>query len=313
MIARAPGKLVISGAYSVLEGAPAIVAAVDRYAEADTARTAERETAEVRAAIDAGKMKRAPWFDASALRATLPDGRDVKLGLGSSAAILVASMAAAWAQEDRTLDSRVMLWAAIAAHREAQRGGSGIDVAASVFGGVIACRLAPDRSLAVQPHVLPQGFELHVFASPMPSSTQELVGKVHAFASRSRAEYARLIDRAKDGAMRATAASSPSMFVEALRVQASALSSLGQASGAGIFTPDVITLGEVAEHEDAVFFPSGAGGGDVALFAGVRPPSERFHAAAKALGRTHIPMVIGAPGVQLISTSAPHSPRGPAV
>ena len=31
MIARAPGKLVLSGAYAVLEGAPALVCAVDRY------------------------------------------------------------------------------------------------------------------------------------------------------------------------------------------------------------------------------------------------------------------------------------------
>ncbi len=38
MIARAPGKIVISGAYAVREGAPAIVAAVDRYAVADGAR-----------------------------------------------------------------------------------------------------------------------------------------------------------------------------------------------------------------------------------------------------------------------------------
>ena len=35
MRARAPGKLVLSGAYAVLEGAPALVAAVDRYAVAD--------------------------------------------------------------------------------------------------------------------------------------------------------------------------------------------------------------------------------------------------------------------------------------
>ena len=35
VIARAPGKVVLSGAYAVLEGAPALVAAVDRYVVAD--------------------------------------------------------------------------------------------------------------------------------------------------------------------------------------------------------------------------------------------------------------------------------------
>ena len=86
MRACAPGKLVLSGAYSVLEGAPAIVSAVDRYVCCDSARPAELITPEVRAALPAGAD--APLFDASALRA---EGR--KLGLGSSAAILVASLA----------------------------------------------------------------------------------------------------------------------------------------------------------------------------------------------------------------------------
>jgi phosphomevalonate kinase len=309
MIARAPGKLVISGAYSVLEGAQAIVAAVDRYAEADTAQPAQQLTAEVRVAIEAGKMKRAPSFDASALRVKLTDGTDVKLGLGSSAAILVASMAAAWAAEDRTLDSRVMLWAAIAAHREAQRGGSGIDVAASVFGGVIVCRLGPGGSLAVQPHSLPAGFELQVFASQTPASTQEMVRKVRAFAAKSPGEYASYMGRAKAGAARAVTAVAPPDLVDALRTQGGALAELGAASGAPIFTPDVVALASVAEEEGAVFYPSGAGGGDVALFAGVAPPSARFLAEAAAVGRVRIPMQVGAPGVQLISTGSP--PRTP--
>jgi hypothetical protein len=78
MRACAPGKLVLSGAYSVLEGAPAIVSAVDRYACCNSARPASLVTDEVRAALPSGN---APEFDAAALRA---DGR--KLGLGSSRA-----------------------------------------------------------------------------------------------------------------------------------------------------------------------------------------------------------------------------------
>ena len=69
----------------MLEGAPAIVSAVNRYVIADTNQTTDFVTDEVKSA----KLSSAPWFDATELR----DGNH-KLGLGSSAAILVASLAA---------------------------------------------------------------------------------------------------------------------------------------------------------------------------------------------------------------------------
>src|SRR5262245_51622652 len=135
MIARAPGKLVLSGAYSVLEGAPCIVAAVDRYAIADAARAADLVTDEVRAAVEAGELPRPVGFDASALRDRAPDGTSRKLGLGSSAAILAASLAAArgGAFADEAAMREAIFPLALAAHRRAQGGGSGVDVAASVF------------------------------------------------------------------------------------------------------------------------------------------------------------------------------------
>ena len=51
MKARAPGKLVMSGAYAVLEGAPALATAVDRYAVADTERAPDRYSREVLAVL----------------------------------------------------------------------------------------------------------------------------------------------------------------------------------------------------------------------------------------------------------------------
>lgn len=129
-IARAPGKLVLSGAYSVLTGAPALVVAVDRYALADSARAASFLTPEVQAALG---DRAPPWFDASELR----DG-DKKLGLGSSAAILVASLAALELATDPALSDDALCARvyerALVAHRAAQGGGSGVDVAASQRG-----------------------------------------------------------------------------------------------------------------------------------------------------------------------------------
>ena len=71
-VARAPGKLVVTGAYAVLEGATSIVAAVDRYATADSGRPPTRVTEEVAAAITAGYLDGALDFDASPLRAPRP-------------------------------------------------------------------------------------------------------------------------------------------------------------------------------------------------------------------------------------------------
>ena len=75
----------ISGAYSVLHGAPAIVSAVARFATVDTERKASIVTEEVKAAL--AREQAAPWFDATELREGVR-----KLGLGSSAAVLVASL-----------------------------------------------------------------------------------------------------------------------------------------------------------------------------------------------------------------------------
>lgn len=117
--ARAPGKLLLSGAYAVLSGAPALVTAVDRYVLSDSLRAATFLTPEVHAALG---DRPAPWFDASALR-----DAGKKLGLGSSAAILVASLAALELDrepglDDQTLCSRIYEPARLA-HRIAEFAG----------------------------------------------------------------------------------------------------------------------------------------------------------------------------------------------
>src|SRR4051812_23142786 len=86
----APGKLVLSGAYAVLDGAAAIVVAVDRHARAGTRERAPTRSPELLAAFGEGP---APICDTSSMR---ENGK--KLGLGSSAAALVAALGAdeAW-------------------------------------------------------------------------------------------------------------------------------------------------------------------------------------------------------------------------
>ncbi|WP_437301247.1 hypothetical protein [Sorangium sp. So ce426] len=330
MIVRAPGKLVLSGAYAVLEGAPALVAAVDRYVLADPARPAALVTEEVQAAIDAGALDAAAWFDASALRSAAPEPplaspgappREAsrKLGLGSSAAILVATLAARAAAasearaarastEDRRApawDPRALFLDALAAHRRAQGGGSGVDVAASVYGGVLCCRLGPGGELDVAPHALPGGLVIEVFASDASARTSAMLERVRALAAREPEVHRALLGAAAEGARAAIEAADARALVAALDRQVDALAELGDRSGAPIVTPALRRLRSAAAAEGAAITPSGAGGGDVSLFVGGAPPSTAWLAAAREAGLERVPMSLGAPGVHVLDAAPP--------
>lgn len=300
MRARAPGKVVLSGAYAVLEGAPALVAAVDRYAIADSARPAAFVTPEVRAALGEGF---APWFDASALR----EGEH-KLGLGSSAAILVASLAALALDADPTLEAgelaRRVFPRALAAHARAQGGGSGIDVAASAFGGVLrATRTA--SGLDVRPVSLPAGVVIRVLSLGRGASTPELVARVRALRERDPALHARCLSAqalASEQAARAIDAGDAAAFIAALAAQTEALTELGRAAGASIVTPEITALRAAAAAQGAAILPSGAGGGDVALWVSSSPEV----GVPEPTTLTPVSLTLGAPGVHAL----PPGPSG---
>jgi phosphomevalonate kinase len=300
MRARAPGKLVLSGAYSVLERAPALVAAVDRYVVADTARAAEIVTAEVAEAVKRGLIPRAIGFDANALREPLADGSSRKLGLGSSAAILVATLAAFDLTSEDLRDA--LFLNALDIHRTAQGGGSGLDVAASCFGGVLRFQLgAPTSSghptIRTEPHRLPDAV-FETWACPQSAGTSGMLARVRQLAAADPAEYAACIEPAKDAAARAAAARDGTALLTALVDQRNALARLGAAADIPIMTAEIAELHALALGEGACFYPSGAGGGDIALYAGERASSRAFRARAGALGLARLELCIGAPGVE---------------
>ncbi len=299
--ARAPGKLVLSGAYAVLSGAPALVVAVDRYALADSAREATFLAPEVQAAL--GEQP-PPWFDANDLRE-----RGQKLGLGSSAAILVASLAALELDQtpglaDGALCERVYA-RALTAHRTAQGGGSGVDVAASAHGGVLAARrLADGRTLELSPAALPSALVFDVWACSAAASTAAFLARIAEFAARDAAGHrtciaaqAEAAERALDAAQRGAALD----FVAAIARQVETLSALGNAANAAIVTPELGELAVLARGEGAAFLPAGAGGGDVAYYVGLQAPSAEFSARARALGLTRVELRLGARGVHSVA------------
>lgn len=291
MRARAPGKLVLSGAYAVLEGATALVAAVDRYVLADSARAPDLVTPEVRAAIGDAP---APWFDAAALR----EGGQ-KLGLGSSAAILVASLGALALEKEPGLGASELaervFARALAAHAEAQGGGSGIDVAASTYGGVLAARRT-SGGLALRAVTLPSELRVHVLSLGRAASTPELIGRVRALRERDPTLHTACLAAqaaASEAAVDAVDAGDAPAFVRALRAQTAALTRLGEAAGAPIVTSELRELEALAEQAGAALLPSGAGGGDVALWVSLAADAP----APENLPVSPLKVGLGAPGL----------------
>src|SRR5256885_8064978 len=115
MIATAPGKLIVTGEYAVLDGAPAIVLAIDRRAIAQRNATPRGSSPFLLAVADEIAARRGPSDEAT--RAALEISVDstafyhqlTKLGLGSSAAVTVAATALALGATDAKLGLEVAL------------------------------------------------------------------------------------------------------------------------------------------------------------------------------------------------------------
>lgn len=296
MRALAPGKLVLTGAYAVLDGAPAIAAAVDRYAIADTARWTTTPSVEIHAAFGA---RPAPEVDVAMLENR--SGR--KLGLGSSAAALVAALGATALDRGEDISDPIVRHAlfrhAREAHARAQHGGSGVDVATSVFGGVIQYTVE-EYEAAVDAVEWPSGLVLATYFTGHSARTSDLLARVRAARERSPQGMARMAAAlfsaavAAAGAMRRDA----SEFVQCARAYGALLSELGTLADAPIVPEACAELARIAATEDAAFLPSGAGGGDVAVWLGVSDPSELFAAQAERLGFSSLALRIDWGGVR---------------
>ncbi len=290
MKARAPGKLVVAGAYVVLDGADALVLAVDRYAEADARVRDPSPSREVRAAFG---DRPAPRVD---VHAFYTEGR--KLGLGSSAAQLVAALGAE-AVAKGPLDEearREILAAATVAHQAAQGGGSGIDVAASVYGGALSFNVgrAPQR--------LPlPAFPFSVFFSGQSARTSDFLARVRAFRGRDAAAYAgqaAAIGSASAEVLAAFTAGRP--LAQAARGYGRALAAFGQAADIPIVPEAFAALSRSADAEEGAFVVAGAGGGDVGIFYGT--PSAAFEHEAARLGFSPLNLAPAPAGVELVES-----------
>lgn len=298
----APGKLILSGAYVVLEGAPSLVVAVDRGAIADSVAWGPTRSAELAAAFSA---EHAPRVDVSAM---LEGGQ--KLGLGASAASLVAALALGEAEAGAALDDdatrRRVFLAARRAHATAQGGGSGVDIAASVYGGLLRYELGADGLGSVRALDVPEDLSIRAYFTGASASTPALRAAVDALRDRDPSRHAScfaelraIAERACDCVQRGATGA----FVAALADSLDGLARLGDAAGAPIVPTSLRPLGDAARREGAAFLMSGAGGGDVAVHVGTDAPSPALEVELARKGLVNVPVVVDHLGVRVLEAA----------
>ncbi|MCC5793837.1 MAG: hypothetical protein JJT85_03775 [Chromatiales bacterium] len=223
---------------------------------------------------------------------TLADGTRSKLGLGSSAAVTVALTGALLALLGRRLPPQGMLALCLDAHRRLQGGlGSGIDVAASLHGGVVA----RDVSGGILPVSWPDPLRMLAIWTGAGASTTMLVGRYEAWQQREPGAFSAHLGRMKATAERvqqAWRAARLGALLPALADYDAALLQLDEAAGIGIYTPEHRRLRELARAQGLVYKPSGAGGGDFGVVFGADPQALgrlRAQCAAEGLVTMDVP------------------------
>lgn len=298
MIAIAPGKAVLSGEYAVLHGAPAFAVAVDRYA---VARLAKDDTGSpfIAAAMQAAARHLGVDLPAGAITVdtSLLYAGGRKLGLGSSAAVTVATMGLAWAASGRSLtDRQTLLRLAAAAHDQAQgRRGSGIDVATSLWGGLLRYRLENNHP-EVTPASLPAGIELTLLATGESASTPKLLASVGALGPARILAVLGEPAAAFDAAMTSGGTRALIAAVERYR---QGMATLGLEAGSTIVTAEHERIAELARRAGGAAKPSGAGGGDLAVAFTVGAEATSRLRAELARAGFHPLMGAPAPGLRL--------------
>lgn len=158
--ASAPGNLMLLGEHAVLRGQWSLICAVNQRLRVELTPRAD-DRIRLQSALGSLEMSRQALVDAPAFRFVcaairrhqpeLPSGFDLRIesafshqvGLGSSAAVTVSTVAVLAAWLGKAPDPDAVFLESVAVVRAVQGVGSGADVAACVHGGVIAYRADP--------------------------------------------------------------------------------------------------------------------------------------------------------------------------
>ena len=264
VVTSAPGKIVLSGEYAVLDGEPAISMAVDRRAVVTLADSSNGECnlstpgfagADKYRLLDAVCDRVRPKKNIELDTHAFSDSGN-KIGIGSSAALTVALVAS-------LSESEAVLSEALLAHRAFQGGsGSGVDVATAVQGGLIEFEM---RSQAVTSLVWPAELCVRVIWTGVPASTEAKLEKLAAQATRpSRSALLLAAPRMAEAWRSGDADRIMTDYIPYIGV----LRQFSVDHDLGIFDAGHDQLTDAAMLGDLVYKPAGAGGGDIGILFG---------------------------------------------
>ena len=232
-----------------------------------------------------------------------------KLGLGSSAAVTVALMRAVMAYlgiQGLEVSEQALFERAHTLHRNMQGGvGSGLDIAASVFGGLVAFGASEPGAM-----VVPEKLEALSWPAMAPvfvglsASTTDLVMKVNTWRDCEPLLFNDLMAQMRR-VSQDVIASSRSSDLQAVRQGCTAycglMQKLGELSGADIISDAHRSLRDASMRKGFDYKPSGAGGGDLGIIlATEREALEQFRATVEELGGSWTELGISSHGVRLV-------------
>jgi mevalonate kinase len=313
--ATAPGKLVIVGEYGVLEGASAIAAAVDVRARAVVSETGNRARNALADAVIATVRDHFPdrqFADPGISINTddffvVDDGERLKLGLGSSAAAIVALTGALMRTVELPTGETGILELCYAAHRAFQSGrGSGIDIAAALIGGVVGIQPGATGSAPAAASLnWPDGLLMLPVWSGRGASTPELLSQFESYRQRDSGGFERhmaQLRRFAESAYTAWAGGGPAAeIMTALAAYDEALRAMDHDGAIGIGTATHDALRSLSTEHGAVYKTSGAGGGDFGLaFSDSRTTADSLRAAFREAGYRVLEKFTGVTGLTII-------------
>lgn len=321
--AKAPGKLYIAGEYAVVEtGYPAIVVAMNQFVTVTVEQTAEYgsilskqyQENSIYWKREGGNLvfdnRDNPFhYILSAIRLTeeyavqcgkelnlyklsvdsdLDSNDGKKYGLGSSAAVTVATVKALNDFYQLGMSAPQLYKLAAIAHLEVQGNGSLGDIAASVYGGWIAYRSFDKEWLAVarqqftlselltmdwprlQIELLtpPSNLRLLVGWTGSPASTSQLVDKIALAKAQKHQEYAQFLadsEQTIENLIAGFRAQSLGIIQKGINENRRLLARLADFSGVQIETQTLKSLRQIADSFGGAAKFSGAGGGDCGI------------------------------------------------